>query len=95
MRKLLALLVVVIGVMTWMATTASATVHPLVCSENSSAPAGTPAKTQDPPGITNEGTHGNTDPDPDNNVEARPIVAILSNSTTKDQTNAFKAPGCP
>jgi hypothetical protein len=71
-----------------MAAPASATVHPLVCSENSSAPAGTPAQTQNPPGITTS-----ADPDPDNNVEARPVVAISSNSTTSD-LNAFKPPGC-
>jgi hypothetical protein len=48
-----------------------------------------PAKTQNPPRITTS----TTDPDPDNNVEARPVVAINSNSTTND-LNAFKPAGC-
>lgn len=58
-------------------------------SIRASATASTPAKTQNPPGITTSAT----DPDPDNNVEARPVVAISSNSTTND-LNAFKPEGC-
>lgn len=94
MRKMLLLAAIVAAVVAWSPASASATIHPLVCSENSAAPAWTPAETQDPPGITNEGTHGNTDPDPDHAVEAQPIVAIETNSTAND-LNAFKAPGCP
>jgi hypothetical protein len=89
MRKLIVLAIMAVAFAALMAPSASATVHPLVCSENSSAPASTPAKTQNPPGITTSAT----DPDPDNNVEARPVVAILSNSTTND-LNAFKPEGC-
>jgi hypothetical protein len=58
-----------------------------------SRPAGAPAKTQNPPGITNEGFEGNTDPDPDHAVQAQPVVAINSNSTTSDSA-ALKPPGC-
>ena len=88
MRKLIVLSVIAAAIAASIVSSASATVHPLVCSENSSAPAGTPAQTQNPPGITTS-----ADPDPDNNVEARPVVAISSNSTTSD-LNAFKPPGC-
>jgi hypothetical protein len=93
MRKMFLLAAVVAAGAAWSAAPASTTIHPLVCSEGSAAPAGTPAQTQDPPGITNEGTHGNTDPDPDHAVEAQPIVAIETNTTLND-LNAFKAPGC-
>ena len=91
MRKLL--LLVVLGVALWAAASPGATIHPLVCSEKSAAPAGTPAQTQNPPGITNEGFEGNTDPDPDNAVQAQPVVAIMTNSTTSDSA-ALKPPGC-
>jgi hypothetical protein len=75
MRKLLLLVAIVAAVAAWSVASASATIHPLVCSERSSVnAAGTPAQTQDPPGITNEGTHGNTDPDPDHAVEAQPVL---------------------
>lgn len=88
MRKLLLLAAITAAFTVWMASAASATVHPLVCSENSSAPAETPAKTQDPPGITPGG------PDQGQATTAQPVVAILTNSTSND-LNAFKAPGCP
>jgi hypothetical protein len=93
MRKVLILFVFVVAVAAWTAASAGATIHPLVCSENSAAPAGTPAITQNPPGITNEGFEGNTDPDPDIAVQAQPVVAILTNSTTKDSA-AIKPQGC-
>ena len=87
MRKLLLLVAIVATVAAWSVASASATVHPLVCSENSAAAAaGTPAQTQNPPGITNEGTDGNTDPDPDNAVEAQPVLVAAG--------PAFKPPGC-
>jgi hypothetical protein len=86
MRKLLLLVAIVATVAAWSVASASATIHPLVCSENSAAPAGTAAATQNPPGITDEGTEGNTDPDPDLAVEAQPV--LVANG------NAFKAPGC-
>jgi hypothetical protein len=93
MRKVLVLFVLVVAVAAWTAASAVATIHPLVCSENSAAPAGTPAITQNPPGITSEGFEGNTDPDPDNAVQAQPVVAIMTNSTTSDSA-ALKPPGC-
>ena len=93
MRKTLLLVAVIAAVAAWSVASASATVHPLVCSENSAAPSSTPAQTQNPPGITNEGTDGNTDPDPDNAVEAQPVVSVLTNSTTADSA-ALKPPGC-
>jgi hypothetical protein len=92
MRKVVVLLALVVAVAAWTAASASATIHPLVCSENSAAPADTPAKTQNPPGITDEGFEGNTDPDPDIAVQAQPVVAISSNSTTSDSA-APQAPG--
>ena len=78
------------------AAPASATVHPISCSENSSpnAPAGTPAQTQNPPGIT-QPPHEDPGPDQSQATTAQPIVSILTNSTTADSANAFKAPGCP
>jgi hypothetical protein len=93
MKKVLVLFVLVVAGAAWTAASAVATIHPLVCSENSTAPAATPAQTQNPPGITNEGFEGNTDPDPDNAVQAQPVVAISSNSTTSDSA-ALKPPGC-
>jgi hypothetical protein len=74
MRKIFLLVVMVAAVAALSVTSASATIHPLVCSERSAAPSGTPAQTQNPPGITNEGTDGNTDPDPDHAVEAQPVL---------------------
>jgi hypothetical protein len=70
------------AVMMAVAGPASATIHPLVCSENSSAPAGTPAQTQDPPGITGG----------DQATEAQPVNSVAGNPTARD--NAFKAEGC-
>lgn len=68
---------------------AGATVHPLSCAEHSEvAPVDTPAQLQDPPGLTPGG------PDNSRAEIAQPIVAIESNSTTSDEANAFKAPGC-
>ena len=64
-------LAIVAAFVAWSVAPASATIHPIQCSEVSSAPAGTPAATQNPPGLTSEGHEpGYTDPDPDNNVEA-------------------------
>jgi hypothetical protein len=45
----------VIAAMMAVAGPASATIHPLSCSERSAAPSDTPAQTQDPPGITGTG----------------------------------------
>lgn len=54
MKRTMLLLTValVMTVMMALAGPASATIHPLVCSERSAAPSGTPAQTQNPPGIT-------------------------------------------
>ena len=79
------------------ASQASATIHPLSCSEKSNAPAGTPAATQDPPGLTNPPLNPALhDYGPDNShaVNAQPIVAQFSNSTTNDTSHSFKPPGC-
>jgi hypothetical protein len=86
MRKIFLLVAMVVAVAAWSVASASATVHPLVCSENSAAPLGTPAQTQNPPGITDEGTDGNTDPDPDHAVQAQPVLVAAA--------PAFKDPGC-
>jgi hypothetical protein len=83
MRKVVVLFALVAALAAWSAASAGATVHPLVCSENSAAPTWTPAQTQNPPGITGG----------DAAVETQPVVAILSNSTTADLAS-FKPPGC-
>lgn len=70
-----------------------ATVHPLSCSENSNAPAGTPVQTQNPPGIA-QPPHVDPGPDQSRATTAQPVVAILTNSTAND-LNAFEPPGCP
>jgi hypothetical protein len=88
MRKTFLLAALVAALAAWSAASASATVHPIVCSEKSAAPNWTPAQTQNPPGITD-----GADPDPDNNVEARPIVAQLTNSTLSDFAS-WKPEGC-
>jgi hypothetical protein len=93
MSKVFVLFVLVVAVAAKTAASASATIHPLVCSEDSAALADTPAKTQNPPGITDEGFEGNTDPDPDIAVQAQPVVSIMTNSTTSDSA-ALKPPGC-
>ena len=97
MRRTLLVLSVaaMMAVMMAVAGAASATVHPLVCSEGSSAPATTPASTQNPPGITGEGHEpGYTDPDPDNATEAQPILAVGFNSPQGFGNPAFKPEGC-
>jgi hypothetical protein len=75
------------------AAQASATVHPISCSERSNAPAGTPAATQDPPGITNP-PHPNSGPDSSRAQTAQPIVAQFSNPTPNDTAHSFKPEGC-
>jgi hypothetical protein len=59
---------------------ASATIHPLACSELSSAPTGTVAQTQDPPGLTPGG------PDQSSAEVAQPTLVAAA--------AAFKPPGC-
>jgi hypothetical protein len=89
MKRIILLVTValIMALMMAVAGPALATVHPLVCSENSAAPSDTPAQTQNPPGITSEGHEpGYTDPDPDKAVEAQPITVA--------NPNAFKPQGC-
>ena len=82
---------VVMAVMMGVAAPAFATIHPISSSENSADAAnGTPADTQNPPGITGEGHEpGYTDRDPDHATEAQPLVSHTSNKTDND-CNAWK-----
>lgn len=83
MRKSLLVLVLVLLLVGVMVPVASATVHPMSRSECSSDSAdGTPADTQNPPGITTS-----DDPDPDHATHAQP-------ATVADDS-AKKPPGCP
>jgi hypothetical protein len=80
--KRIILMVTVALVMTFMlavAGPASATIHPLVCSEGSAAPSDTPAQTQEPPGITGTGEEEQA-------TEAQPVLVA--------NPNAFKDEGC-
>jgi hypothetical protein len=67
------------------AAPAFATIHPLVCAEVSNAPAGTPADTQNPPGLTPGGV------DQSSATTAQPVVAVTTNSGTDV---ALKPEGC-
>ena len=60
----------VMAAMMALAGPASATIHPLVCSEVSAAPSDTTAKTQDPPGITGG----------DQATEAQPVLVADPNA---------------
>jgi hypothetical protein len=72
MNRILVLLTVAVmmALMLVIAGPASATIHPLVCSENSAAPSDTPAQTQDPPGITGG----------DQATEAQPVLVANPNA---------------
>jgi hypothetical protein len=72
MKRILVLLTVAVmmALMLVIAGPASATIHPLVCSENSAAPSDTPAQTQDPPGITGG----------DQATEAQPVLVANPNA---------------
>ena len=72
MKRILVLLTVavVMALMLVVAGPASATIHPLVCSERSAAPSDTPAQTQDPPGITGG----------DQATEAQPVLVANPNA---------------
>ena len=96
MRRILAVFVLSVLLLALSATSSSATVHPIVCSENSNAPADSPAKTQNPPGITNppQFTGDAAGPDQSRAATAQPIVAMFSNTTTNDTQNSFKPEGC-
>ena len=81
-RSMLVVLALVGMLLALSAAPTLATVHPLVCSELSADAAnGTPADTQDPPGLTPGG------PDQSRATPAQPVTVANS--------NAFKAPGCP
>ncbi len=99
MRRI-TLLVTVASVMAAMMAVAGpafATVHPIANSEcSASAAEGTPADTQNPPGITSEGHEpGYTDPDPDNATEAQPLVQIFGQNKTDEDLHAVKSEECP
>jgi len=81
MRRIVLLVTValVMALMMGVAAPAFATIHPISSSEQSAAD-GTPADTQNSPGITGEGHEGNTDPA----TEAQPLVSHLSNKTDND-----------
>ncbi len=83
MRRLLLLLTVaaMMAAMMALAGPASATIHPLACSEKSNAPAGTAAATQNPPGLT-PGSQAQSE------QEATPVAAVGPDSP------ALKPPGC-
>jgi hypothetical protein len=72
MKRILVLLTValVMALMMALAGPASATIHPLVCSEGSAAPSDTPAQTQNPPGITGG----------DQATEAQPVLVANPNA---------------
>jgi hypothetical protein len=95
-RRFLAFFALSVLLLALSATPSSATIHPIVCSENSNAPAGSPAQTQNPPGITNppEFTGEAAGPDQSRAPTARPIVAMFSNPTPNDTANSFKPQGC-
>lgn len=90
MRKFVVVFAMVGLLLAMTAGSVSATVHPLVCSELSAAAAdGTPADTQDPPGITPGG------PDSSSATVAQPVVAVITAATGgAESLEAFKAPGC-
>jgi hypothetical protein len=72
MKRILVLLTValVMAVMMALAGPASATIHPLSCSERSQAPEGTTAQTQNPPGLTGG----------DQATEAQPVLVANPNA---------------
>ena len=73
------------------AGSAFATVHPISCSEQSSANAAVPAANQNPPGIT-QPPHEDPGPDQSQATTAQPLISISSNSTAT--LNSFKPEGC-
>jgi hypothetical protein len=89
---LLVTVALVMALMMGVAAPAFATIHPISNSERSAGHAadGTPADTQNPPGITGEEHEpGYTDTDPDHATEAQPLESHLSNKTDND-CNAWK-----
>ena len=96
MRRILGLFVLSVLLFALSATPSFATIHPIVCSEKSNAPAGSPAQTQNPPGITNppQFTGQAAGPDQSRAPTAQPLVAMFSNPTANDTQNSFKPEGC-
>lgn len=90
MRRFVTVLALTGVLLTASAGSALATVHPLVCSERSAAAAnGTPADTQDPPGITPGGV------DSSSATTAQPVVAVFTAAANgAKSTNAIKPEGC-
>lgn len=91
MRRLVTVFALTGLLLTVTAGSAFATIHPLVCSEHSAAAAnGTPADTQDPPGITPGG------PDNSSAVVAQPVVAVIAAAAASggNSLHALKPPGC-
>ncbi len=83
MRRILPVVVLVVLVLSVLVPTAIATVHPQSRSECSAAAAnGTPADTQNPPGITD-----GPDRDPDHAEHAQPVLVADEHS--------HKSGGCP
>lgn len=84
MKRSLFIAVLVTALFAFMAaSSALATIHPIVNAECSAAAAnGTPADTQNPPGIT-----PGSDPDPDHATTAQPLLVAAG--------AAFKPAGCP
>jgi hypothetical protein len=93
MRHVLVILSLAAAVLVFAVTPATGTVHPLANSECSADAAnGTPADTQDPPGLTPGG------PDSSHADVAQPVVAVLTAPGGGADSPAFKtapAPGTP
>ena len=98
MKRIVLMVTVALVMATMMAVAgpALATVHPIAKSEcSASAAEGTPADTQNPPGITSEEHEpGYTDPDPDNATEAQPLVQIFQGNKTNNDLHAVKSEEC-
>ena len=93
MRQLMSTMLLAAALLVFTAAPATGTVHPLSNSECSApAAAGTPADTQDPPGLTPGG------PDSSQAEVAQPVVAVVSAPGGGVDSPAFKtspAPGTP
>lgn len=87
MRRALLFLLLVVVVMAALVPSAVATVHPQSKSECSADAAnGTPADSQNPPGITDDSATY-TDPDPDHAEHGQPVTVANEESR--------KSEGCP
>lgn len=90
MRRLVTVLALTGVLLTAIAGSALATVHPLVCFERYAAAAnGTPTDTQDPPSITLGGV------DRSSATTAQPVVAVFTAAGNgANATSAMKPEGC-